>query len=120
MTSEIDKWWGKVDNKISKEGDEFQIRFGKAYWKFRTIQFKPSFQLVWLCIDGYPEMEREWIGTELSWNLENGNSQTVLSFEHNGLTPSLNCYHVCAPTWDTFLTRSLKSYCETNIGYPQP
>ncbi len=34
VVGELDKWWGKVDNSISKIDDEFSISFGKTNWRF--------------------------------------------------------------------------------------
>jgi len=64
------------------------------------------------------DIKEEWLGTELYWEFKNGNGLTEISFLHNGLNPSLNCYEVCESAWSFFIPKSLKSYLETGIGNP--
>jgi hypothetical protein len=44
-------------------------------------------------------------------------ADTVLRFEHLGLTPALGCYDLCEGGWNQFLV-SLTSYAETGTGSP--
>jgi uncharacterized protein YndB with AHSA1/START domain len=118
ITQNLSDWWGKNNTEVSKEGDEFKITFGNAFWKFRIIEFNTNQKVVWECIDGQPEFEREWVGTKLFWIIEQVDDQVKLSFTHHGLTPGFECYDVCASTWEMFLTTSLKSYVETGKGMP--
>lgn len=46
------------------------------------------------------------------------NEKTIIEFLHEGLTPESKCYNICAPTWDLFITESLKSFIETGVGKP--
>ena len=104
--------------------DVFTTSFDKTYWKFRISEFDPSTKVVWHCIDarhvhsGYDGIEKEWIGTSVEWVLEPKGDSTTLHFSHNGLVPSLNCYEICTPAWEMFVTKSLKSFVETGKGMP--
>ncbi|MEP1094841.1 MAG: SRPBCC domain-containing protein [Cyclobacteriaceae bacterium] len=118
ITQNLDQWWGKVDTSVEKEGDEFKISFGKAFWKFRISLFVSNEKVTWECVDGQPEFEHEWVGTRIHWDISEEGDETKLSFTHEGLTPSFECYDVCAPTWDMFITTSLKSFVETGKGMP--
>ena len=111
-------WWGDVDRGIGHLGDEFTIHFGKAYWSFAVVEIRDDKLIKLRCIDGYPELEREWIGTTLTWKLVASTQGTEVHFEHNGLTPAFKCYDVCAPTWDKVIGVSLKKYLEEGVGQP--
>ena len=118
ITEQLELWWGKTDVSVTKIGDEFTTSFGNAFWKFRITEFIRNKKVAWECIDGQPEFENEWVGTKLSWNIESVGHQAKLSFTHDGLTPSFDCYDVCAPAWDMFIAASLKSFIETGKGRP--
>lgn len=118
ITNGLNSWWGKTDNSVSKKGDEFTTRFGNAYWKFRIIEYIESKRITWECIDGEPEFNAEWIGTKIFWELVSQGDKTIVKFVHEGLTPEFKCYNICAPTWDMFITESLKLFIETGVGTP--
>jgi hypothetical protein len=46
-----------------------------------------------------------------------GPDRTELTFRHEGLRPSLDCYDSCSLGWDQYL-RSLRSLAETGKGMP--
>jgi Activator of Hsp90 ATPase homolog 1-like protein len=118
ITQQLNDWWGKTDSAVAKVGDEFTTSFGNAFWKFKILEYMPNEILTWLCVDGKPEFNAEWIGTTINWNISLVEGKTELSFTHDGLTPEFKCYDICAPTWDMFITSSLKSFIETGIGKP--
>lgn len=118
ITSQLNEWWGKTSNEVSKEGDEFITKFGSAFWKFRVIEFIENEKLTWECIGGEPDFNAEWIGTKIFWEIIPSENTTKVVFVHEGLTPEFKCYNICAPTWDMFITESLKSFVETGIGNP--
>lgn len=125
ITKSVKKWWGNTDFPVSKLDDEFTTSFDKTFWKFKILEFKPHSKIVWDCIDakhihtGYKGIEKEWIGTSVEWKLEEKNqNETILYFTHNGLVPELNCYEICFPAWEIFVTQSLKSFIESGKGMP--
>ena len=118
ITKKLGEWWGKTDLPVSKVGDEFTTNFGNAYWKFRVTEYVPDAKITWKCIDGQPEFNNEWVGTTLFWNIESSDSKTKINFMHDGLTPDFKCYDICAPTWDQFISTSLKSFVEIGKGMP--
>ncbi len=118
LTRHVKKWWGNTDKPVSKVGDEFTIHFGNAFWKFKVIKYVLNSEIVWKCIDGQPGFENEWVGTSTTWNITPTADGVLVSFMHDGLTPDFNCYDICAPTWDMFITKSLKHYLETGKGMP--
>lgn len=118
ITSQLNDWWGRTDNSVSKIGDEFTTKFGSAFWKFRVLEFIENEKLTWECIGGEPEFNAEWIGTKVFWEISKENEKAKIDFLHQGLTPEFKCYNICAPTWDMFIAQSLKSFVETGVGTP--
>ena len=118
LTQELHKWWGEVDKVISGNADVFSIFFDKAFWKFGVTNYEPNKALVWRCIGGEPEWNKEWIGTTLFWEIKDLDDQVEISFLHEGLVPEFRCYEACSLTWIQFITQSLKTYLETGKGEP--
>lgn len=125
ISNNVQEWWGNTDCSVKSIGDEFTTSFDSTYWKFKIIEFVPNSKIVWKCIDarhihaGHDEIEKEWEGTFIEWNLEEvDKNETVLHFAHNGLVPALNCYEICFPAWERFVAQSLKSFVETGKGMP--
>lgn len=125
VASELNKWWGKIDNQVSKEGDEFSISFGKTNWRFLITEFSQHDKITWKCInaehfvEGLTNLKEEWLNTELFWNFKKNNDYVEISLEHRGLTPALNCYDICESGWDFFIPTSLKNYLESGHGNPR-
>jgi hypothetical protein len=123
--SELDKWWGKVDNSVTKEGEEFTISFGKTKWRFVITEFSEYDRITWKCIKaehfvkGLTNIKEEWLNTELVWNFKKNGGDVEVSLLHNGLTPELNCYDICESGWNFFIATSLKNYLETGQGNPR-
>ncbi|OJJ17280.1 hypothetical protein BKI52_31765 [marine bacterium AO1-C] len=125
ITQHIPKWWGNTDSPVSKVGDEFITSFDKTYWKFRIAELIPGKKIIWECIEakhihnGYDNIEKEWLGTFVNWTIDHvSEKESKLLFSHDGLTSDLNCYEICTPAWDRFVTQSLKSFVETGKGMP--
>ena len=113
LTSGLNAWWGKTSNTLFKAGGQFTIHFENGYWwTFKIIEYTPNSELIWRCIDGEPDFNKEWIGHVLHWQIEEEYSKTTLNFHQAGLTPHTDCYEVCASTWNMFIANRLKSYIE--------
>ena len=124
VASELDMWWGRVDNPVSKEGDEFSIFFGRTIWRFLITEFSQHEAITWKCIkaehfiEGLTNIKEEWLNTDLFWNFKTDGDYVEISLIHRGLTPDLDCYKVCESGWDFFISTSLKNYLESGNGNP--
>jgi len=79
------------------------------------VATRPS-SVAWTCRlhSGLPE----WRNTRIAFDLtERPDHTTLLSFQHVGLIPRLECYADCEIGWDHFL-HSLAAYVETGSGMP--
>ena len=109
----LHSWWGKISNSEFKTGGQFTIRFENGYWwTFKVIEYTPNHELVWKCMDGEPDFNKEWIGHVLHWEIKEQNGKRLINFHQVGLTPNIDCYNVCSTTWDRFITNSLKDFLE--------
>lgn len=68
----------------------------------------------------FTEDKKEWIGTELIFEISSENNQTKISFTHKGLTPEYECYSICHESWDNYIGNSLFNFIEKGKGNPNP
>ena len=90
-----------------------------SYYHIHTIR-----QISWKCIEavhyhkGHTGIKEKWLHTEVHWTFKKIENTVEISLLHLGLKPELNCFKICEPAWNYFLTISLKNYLETGIGNP--
>jgi len=120
LTLGFDKWWTAGNNPVTKVGDELTFRFDTTFWTMRVIGLVPDKSVEFECIEAHHFHEglselilEEWKGTKLKWKIEVVGDKTKISFVHDGLIPSLNCYDICETGWDYYFVNSLKNYLDT-------
>jgi len=127
LTSGIEHWWTRPDTPIRREGDEARFTFppGKSYWMFKALHLVPNERVELVCVDalhlheGQPKaIEKEWLGTRLTWDIRDNGGSAEIRLEHHGLVPALHCYDICEAGWDFFFTESLTQYLNTGTGKP--
>ena len=117
-------WWTTTCEVGMGIGSRATFRFGKTYNVMLTEVLVPNREVVWKCLEQHhdaTELHRkdEWAGTRVKFKLESHSpSSTVVHFEHEGLTPQLECYRICEDGWGHFLKTSLKKLVETGKGEP--
>ena len=107
-------WWTK-DNTAKPEINSIaEFNFGKKYRnEMRIIELLPDKRVVWKCEQGDPE----WIGTTLTFDLEDKGDKTILRFGHKNWREATDFFASCNYQWGWYMT-SLKNYCETGKGNP--
>jgi len=124
INQHLHDWWGETDFTVNAVGDVFTTQFKPTRWTFKVTAFIPNQRIVWECIEAYhvhtgmTGIEKEWLGTTVKWSLREEQGGTQVRFQHVGLTRELNCYEVCSPAWEMFVTGSLKQFVETGKGMP--
>lgn len=127
LTEGMKFWWTKPDKPILVVGDRSKFTFppNKSFWTFEATTLEPSRSVEMICIEamhlheGQPkEIESEWLGTKVAWDIKRAGDQTQLRLEHCGLVPDLLCYDICEAGWDMFFVGSLKAYLDTGTGRP--
>lgn len=140
LTSEtgLSSWWTPQTKANDKLGTVLRFTFQTGYHKeMKIVELSPFDRVKWICIAG----ANEWVGTNISFTLENANKETLLSlhpeiddqlrqstihsngtlliFHHNDWKEYTPMFAECNYTWGLFL-RSLKLFCETGKGTPWP
>lgn len=117
----IKSWWGSTDPLAVHLGTEFRVSWGAPWYQFKIIAFEEPSRISWACIDanqiiaGLEGVQKEWVGTELHWAIEEMPADRVkVSLLHQGLVPAFICYDFCSTTWDSFVQDRLKTYLEAS------
>ena len=109
-------WWTIDTRGQSKVGEVIQFRFGgDRGFDMRVLELDPARRVLWQVVDG-PE---EWIGTRISFELDQRGDWTIVLFKHEGWKEPVEFMHHCSTKWAVFLL-SLKSLLETGKGAPWP
>ncbi|MEN8136372.1 MAG: SRPBCC domain-containing protein [Thermodesulfobacteriota bacterium] len=125
LTSEFNKWWTDSSGSVTAIGDMVTFRFDQTYWTMRATKLMTNISVELACIEAHhvheglpPTIRKEWEGTKLKWNIQQQGDNTKISFVHEGLVPSLDCYEICKMGWDHFFVNSLKKYLDNGAGNP--
>jgi uncharacterized protein YndB with AHSA1/START domain len=116
-------WWSEeVSGETGSVGSDFSYRHGDVHYSKQTIaELVPGRRVVWhvdearLSFANDPE---EWVGTEISFEIEPGQDTTELRMTHRGLTENLECYEACSEAWTFYVAESLRSLVTTGVGHP--
>lgn len=113
----VRKWWSgfyseDIDGESRKLNDEFDFRAaeGAHYSRQKLVELVPDKKVAWLVTDSkltFIEKTDEWIGTRLIFELSERDGRTEVVFTHEGLTPEVECYEICAPSWSRYLEDKL-------------
>jgi hypothetical protein len=110
-------WWSgyyseEIKGNTENLNDEFSFRAGGGahYSKHKLVEVIPDKKVVWLTTDSdltFIEKRDEWTGTKVIFEISKKANKTQLTFIHQGLTPSVECYEACAPVWTEYLKNKL-------------
>jgi uncharacterized protein YndB with AHSA1/START domain len=109
----IEGWWCKQTTAKPEVGFVNIFTFGKFRNEMKVTVLNPYEKVEWACIDSI----EEWIGTTITFNLEEKNGNTLLRFAHGDWKAITDTFAACSYDWALFL-KSLKSFCETGTGTP--
>ena len=114
-TAGLTQWWSAASGSGGM-GGELVFTFGSAKKIMDVIAADRPTHVRWfvrVC-----EPLPEWVGTHIDFVITADNdSESVLHFTHEGLTPQLDCFDTCNNAWGVFLN-SLVAYVETGRGQP--
>lgn len=107
-------WW-TPDTVIEPTiGTVAEFIFGDKYHnKMEITDLQANRRVEWQCIQG----DSEWVGTNITFDLEDTNGQTTLRFGQNNWKELTDFYAHCNIQWGQYMV-SLKNYCETGTGNP--
>lgn len=127
LTTDFDKWWATFKGDASKIGNRITFQFAPdpTFWTMQITKLVPNQMVELECIEanhiieGLSEsIKEEWLGTKLKWEIKPNQEGVEVSFVHEGLTPTLECYEICETGWENFFVNSLQDYLNGKGGSP--
>ena len=109
----LESWWCKNTTAKPEVGFVNIFIFGQYYNEMKVTELSPNTKTAWECIKSI----EEWVGTTISFELEEKDGKTILRFAHAGWRAVTDTFAACSYDWAIFL-KSLKSLCETGTGEP--
>jgi len=118
-------WWSKeIVGPTEGQGAEFDYHYQDVHrCSFRITEFEQGRKVVWHVLTNhfnFTSDTREWVGTDVVFELTPVNGGTELTFTHRGLVKSYECYEVCRDAWTAYIGKSLKDLVLTGQGQPNP
>jgi uncharacterized protein YndB with AHSA1/START domain len=110
---ELASWWTRETTAKSEVGFVNVFIFGNARNEMKVTRLTPDKNVEWRCINS----SEEWIGTDISFDLQEKGEHTVLRFTHGGWREMTDFFASCTYGWAMSI-QSLKSFCETGTGKP--
>jgi uncharacterized protein YndB with AHSA1/START domain len=112
----LSKWWTTDTHGAGGPGSVIAFRFGDAGPDFEVIELVANRKVVWRHSG---EMPTAWMGSEISFLLEETEKQTFVNFRHYNWHQSDDFLAHCSTKWGIFMM-SIKSCIETGRGQPYP
>jgi hypothetical protein len=121
--NDVRSWWSEDFAGASTNiGDEFDVNFSDIHYsKQRITVMEPNRRVDWLIVASkltFLENMSEWNGTTVSFNIDEAEGKTRLTFIHHGLVPEAECYTNCSKGWTYYLEQSLVPLIRTGAGAP--
>ncbi|MFA5057766.1 MAG: SRPBCC domain-containing protein [Opitutaceae bacterium] len=104
-------WWTISTRGNARKGG--LIDFG--FCKMRVLAAVPRRTVHWKCVAG----PREWVGTEVIFDLGWKQRQTFVLFRHANWKTRVEFMHHCSTKWAVFML-SLRNWLERGEGHPAP
>ena len=114
-------WWGEMIHGTSTAlGDRFEWNVpGQHFNAFEVTEYAPGSRCAWTVLASGKEHEaEEWVGTVVQFTVTSAGDGTAVTFEHRGLTPSLECYDMCSRAWNYHLDVGLRAYLDGETARP--
>ena len=116
-------WWsGDIEGNTDQLGEDFTYRYQDIHYsKQKITELIPGRRLVWHVLDAYLEFaedSKEWIGTDVKFEVASNGDHTEIRFTHLGLVPELECFESCSNAWGFYINESLRSLITTGGGEP--
>ena len=107
-------WWTKDTTGDANLNGVLEFRFGAQFTNTMKVrELRPDELVVMECIDAVPD----WIGTTLTFRIDDGDGSTRLRFEHGGWSNTGDFYAQCNFSWGRYM-ESLRNLCESGRGNP--
>jgi hypothetical protein len=119
----VGEWWsGHIDGGADKLGAEFTYQYKDMHRsKQKVTEFTPDKRVVWHVLDSelsFAKDKSEWNGTNIVFDISAKNGKTELSFTHQGLAPTFECFADCSKGWGMLINGNLRKLIATGKSQP--
>jgi uncharacterized protein YndB with AHSA1/START domain len=111
----LSHWWTTNTSGSAKLGGTLFFRFDGGGMDMKVVKLKPNELVKWKCVEG----PKEWVGTEVTFQLKFKDKQVFVLFTHANWKKPVEFMHHCSTKWATFLL-SLRDWLERGEGRPTP
>ena len=116
-------WWsGEVVGNTDRLGAEFTYRYKDMHKSTQQVtKFVPGKKVVWHVTEAelaFVKDKREWIGTDIVFEIARKGAKTELRFTHVGLVSRFECYDGCSGAWGALVEGNLRNLTETGKDQP--
>jgi hypothetical protein len=116
-------WWsGEITGDTKNLGASFTYRYRDMHRSTQKItEFVPGRKVVWHVTDAdltFVKDKKEWIGTDIVFEIAKKGARTELRFTHVGLVPAFECYGGCSGAWGALVGGNLRKLIETGKNQP--
>lgn len=118
-------WWSDdIEGKTDQLGETFFYHYKDVHLcKIKLIEKIADKKLVYQVIENefsFTKDKTEWVDTKLVFDIKKEGKHTKITFTHEGLVPSYECYEICNDAWTSYIQGSLKNLITTGQGKPNP
>jgi hypothetical protein len=118
-------WWSEdIEGETDKLDETFFYHYKELHLcKIKLIEAIQDQKLVYLVTANqfsFIEDKTEWVNTKLIFDISKEGTQAKVTFMHEGLIPTNECYDICHDAWTGFIQNSLKNLISTGKGQPNP
>ncbi len=108
----LSNWWTTETSGSTATGGVIDFRFGPV-WKnsMKVNEQQENSLLDWECVEG----ANDWLGTHITFRLDENEGKTRVNFEHSGWNEANEFFASCNFSWARYL-ESLRQYCQTGNG----
>ena len=114
--SGLSSWWTSDTSGAGDVGSIIHFRFGEDGPRFEVTELVPQKRVRWRHTG---DMPGGWMGTEILFELQPDEKQTIVNFSHYNWLKSDDFLAHCCTKWGVFMM-SLKSSIEKGRGQPYP
>jgi uncharacterized protein YndB with AHSA1/START domain len=95
------EFWTRQVEGDTEVGGKLRFFFGRPEPSavMEVIELSPDQRVRWRCVEGPPD----WVGTIITFDLKDGDGETVLLFTHADWREPVEFMHHCSTKWATVL-----------------
>lgn len=118
-------WWSEqIKGPTDSLNEAFFYHYKDIHLcKIKLVERIPNKKIVYQVLENqfnFVKDQSEWVNTKLIFELSEEGNKTKITFTHEGLVPSYECYKVCNDAWTGYIQNSLFKLITTGKGEPNP